>query len=75
MIVGRAPRIRHTLYPAWRTLAVLFVWDSAVTLFYYALPFSAPALPVTLFGTVLGLFLGFRTNSAYQRWWEARELV
>ena len=74
MIVGRAPRIRHTLYPAWRTLAVLFVWDSAVTLFYYALPFSAPALPVTLFGTVLGLFLGFRTNSAYQRWWEARTL-
>jgi len=74
MIVGRAPRIRQTLYPAWRTLAVLFVWDSAVTLFYYALPFAAPALPITLFGTVLGLFLGFRTNSAYQRWWEGRTL-
>ena len=74
MIVGRAPRIRHTLYPAWRTLAVLFVWDSAVTLFYYLMPFSAPELPVTLFGTVLGLFLGFRTNSAYQRWWEGRVL-
>ena len=74
MIVGRAPRIRQTLYPAWRTLAVLFVWDLAVTIFYYVMPFHAPELPVTLFGTVLGLFLGFRTNSAYQRWWEGRVL-
>lgn len=27
-----------------------------------------------LLGTVLGLFLGFRTNSAYDRWWEGRKL-
>jgi len=38
------------------------------------LPFHAPALPLTLFGTALALFLGFRDNSAYQRWWESRGL-
>ncbi|WP_302183328.1 bestrophin family ion channel, partial [Salmonella enterica] len=27
-----------------------------------------------MFGTALALFLGFRTNSAYQRWWEGRQL-
>jgi ion channel-forming bestrophin family protein len=27
-----------------------------------------------LLGTVLGLFLGFRTNTAYDRWWEGRKL-
>jgi putative membrane protein len=74
MIVGPAPRIRQTLASAWRVLAILFVWDLAVTIFYYVVPFKAPALPVTLFGTVLALFIGFRTNSAYQRWWEGRTL-
>src|SRR5690625_1592642 len=27
-----------------------------------------------LFGIALSLFLGFRNNAAYDRWWEAREL-
>ncbi|UAK26181.1 bestrophin family protein [Sphingomonas nostoxanthinifaciens] len=74
MIVGREPRVRQTLHTAWRLLAMLFVWDVAVTLFCYFSPFAAPALPLTLFGTVLAAFLGFRTNSAYQRWWEGRTL-
>ena len=29
---------------------------------------------LTLLGIVLGLFLVFRTNSAYDRWWEGRRL-
>jgi putative membrane protein len=52
----------------------LFVWDVIVTVTYYILPFKAPSLPLTLFGTVLALFIGFRDNSAYQRWWEGRGL-
>ncbi len=74
MIVGRAPRIRQTLFAAWRVLSVLFVWDVVVTVFYYIVPFKAPALPLTLFASALALFLGFRDNSAYQRWWEGRTL-
>lgn len=74
MIVGRNPRIRQLLYSARRVLGALFIWDVAVTVFYFLVPFKAPELPVTLFGTALALFLGFRTNSAYQRWWEGRVL-
>lgn len=74
MIVGRSPRIRQTLSAAWRILSILFLWDVIVTVFYFMVPFEAPALPLTLFGTVLAAFLGFRTNSAYQRWWEGRVL-
>ncbi|WP_294394299.1 bestrophin family ion channel [uncultured Sphingomonas sp.] len=74
MIVGPAPRIRQTLYSAWRILAVLFVWDLAVTVFYFVVPFKAPALPITLLGTAVALFIGFRDTSAYQRWWEGRIL-
>jgi putative membrane protein len=33
-----------------------------------------PGLPVSLTGAALGIILGFRTNSAYDRWWEARIL-
>lgn len=29
---------------------------------------------MTVFGTVLSIFLAFRTNEAYNRWWEARTL-
>lgn len=36
----------------------------------WALPFA----PFTILGSGLTIFLGFRTNSAYGRWWEARTL-
>ena len=74
MIVGAAPRLSHIVRQVWKPLAALFVWDVVVTLTYYLLPFRAPSLPLTLFGSALALFLGFRDNSAYQRWWEGRVL-
>jgi putative membrane protein len=74
MIVSKIPSPARIVREIWKPLTVLFVWDVIVTITYYVLPFSAPELPVTLFGTVLGLFLGFRSNSAYQRWWEGRGL-
>lgn len=38
-----------------------------------ALPQSA-ATPFSVMGVALSLFLGFRNNAAYDRWWEARKL-
>lgn len=32
------------------------------------------ALPFTLIGFALSIFLGFRNNTAYDRWWEGRKL-
>jgi len=74
MIVDSVPALKTIVREVWRPLAGLFVWDVIVTGFYMYSPFHAPELPLTLFGTVLGLFLGFRSNSAYQRWWEGRVL-
>jgi putative membrane protein len=42
------------------------------TLFHYKIPLN-PA-PFTLFGIALALFLGFRNNASYDRFWEARKL-
>jgi putative membrane protein len=74
MIVDSVPNLKTIVREVWRPLAGLFVWDVAVTGFYVVSPFHAPALPLTLFGSALALFLGFRSNSAYQRWWEGRVL-
>ncbi|MGI4730221.1 MAG: bestrophin family protein [Janthinobacterium lividum] len=74
MIVNANPSVRQIVREVWRPLAVLFVWDCLVTGFYWYAPFRAPSLPLSLFGTALALFLGFRVNSAYQRWWEGRAL-
>ena len=31
-------------------------------------------IPVTILGGALAIFLAFRNNSAYDRWWEARKI-
>jgi putative membrane protein len=74
MIVAATPRLVRIAAEVWRPLLLLFIWDVIVTITYYSLPFRAPSLPLTLFGTVLALLIGFRDNSAYQRWWEGRVL-
>ncbi|USU03513.1 hypothetical protein NF700_08935 [Sphingomonadaceae bacterium OTU29MARTA1] len=74
MIVAPTPRLGRIVSEVWKPLLLLFVWDVIVTVTYYILPFKAPSLPLTLFGSVLALFLGFRDNSAYERWWEGRIL-
>lgn len=74
MIIGNTPRFRQIVVEVWKPLTVLFVWDVIVTIFHFQTPFNEPALPLALFGSALALFLGFRTNAAYSRWWEARTL-
>lgn len=41
-------------------------------LFEYKVPLNP--VPFTLFGIALALFLGFRNNASYDRFWEARKL-
>lgn len=58
-------------------LSLLFLLSAAVVYFHgnvfsFKIPLN-PA-PFTLFGFVLALFLGFRNNASYERFWEARKL-
>ncbi|MGC4044308.1 MAG: bestrophin family ion channel [Armatimonas sp.] len=49
----------------------------AVTAYWHWYDITSIALsptPFTLLGTAITIFLGFRTNTAYSRWWEARTL-
>ena len=49
-------------------MSVISVADHYLTLTEIHVPISLISVP----GTVIALLLGFRTNSAYDRWWEAR---
>ena len=58
-------------------LAFMFLYTGLLTYFildYYELPFRSTTSVHSLMGIVLGLFLVFRVNSAYDRWWEGRKL-
>jgi ion channel-forming bestrophin family protein len=60
----------------WRTIVVTAL-SVIVTLAYEEIPsvhYAIGAVPFTLVGLPLGIFLGFRNNTAYDRFWEGRKL-
>ena len=57
-------------------IAGLMLFSSGMVMLhhrYAAFP-NIEAVGFTVFGIALSLFLGFRNNAAYDRWWEARKL-
>ena len=60
------------IYPQVLLITLLSALISAIQ---HGIPNSFPSYstaPFTLLGIALSLFLGFRNNATYQRWWEAR---
>lgn len=68
--------IRGTATPAIFPRMLVFAAAAAViTWFHRAVtPLGIAERPVEVSGAVIGLFLVLRTNSGYERWWEARKL-
>jgi len=60
----------------WYLLYIVLIstvtWYLSIILDFHSPTLLLPSMAV--FGTVLSLFLAFRTNEAYNRWWEARQL-
>lgn len=58
--------------------AVLFSAAAAIVVFVHGYlnvgALALPALPLAVVGAAIGIFVSFRTNSAYDRWWEGRKL-
>src|SRR5438270_13243600 len=58
-------------------LASMFIFYIAVAVAYVYLRWhwiALPLIPLSIFGGAIGVIIGFRNNSSYQRWWEARTL-
>lgn len=49
------------------SIAVIHEW-------FLVVPISIPLAVPAILGTVISLLLGFRSNQAYDRWWEARQI-
>ena len=71
---------RRIMMILWPALAFMMVYTTAlcyIFIDYFRLheaDFQPTIAMHSLLGIVLGLFLVFRTNSAYDRWWEGRKL-
>jgi putative membrane protein len=77
MIVGQSLDWRRLLRTAGPALALLFVYDAAISIAYTRGGIgwvSVPDLPLPLLGSAIGVFVALRNNVAYARWWEARTL-
>lgn len=64
------PRIAPELLVIALISTAIVAWDSHVSPLTHL-----SSTPFALFGVALSLFLGFRNNAAYDRWWEARKLL
>ena len=66
--------ILPNIYPQ---ILLITLLRALITSIQYSFPgsfLSYSTAPFTLLGVALSLFLGFRNNASYQRWWEARGL-
>ncbi len=61
----------------WRTVTIFIISGiiaAGVDLLALAPKLILPAVPMAVMGGALGIFVSFRTNSSYDRWWEGRKL-
>jgi ion channel-forming bestrophin family protein len=67
-------QVVRVLFPAILTMGLYTLLVCYLVVDYFDLHFKSVTAVHSLLGIVLGLFLVFRTNSAYDRWWEGRKL-
>jgi putative membrane protein len=77
VIVPRGRQLSGMLLYVGRPLLVLVLYDLAVVAAYKVLHWewvALPHIPLSLFGSAIGIIVAFRNQSSYARWWEARTL-
>jgi putative membrane protein len=77
MIVPRTRQLTAMLAYVGLPLLMLVLYDLAVVAAYKVLHWewvALPHIPISLFGSAIGIIVAFRNQSAYARWWEARTL-
>ena len=62
----------------WKYLLFILLLSSTVYILFEFIEIRGLGLkggiPIGILGTALSIFLSFRNNSAYDRWWEARKI-
>ena len=56
-------------------MGLLLFMGAVASLYYFQfIHFSIPWLPVSIIGTAVAFYVGFKNNQAYDRMWEARKI-
>ena len=61
----------------WKQVLLFAVYSATIVALYEYLEWEwlmIPWIPITLIGTAVAFYLGFKNNSAYDRTWEARKI-
>lgn len=77
MIVPQKRQLWRMLHYVGLPLLLLIGWDILIVVAFKVLHWwwiGSSAIPLALYGSAIGIIVGFRNNSAYARWWEARTL-
>ncbi|MBR9922498.1 MAG: hypothetical protein GYB31_16800 [Bacteroidetes bacterium] len=76
MIVTKNISFRRVLKTSWYHIVWLMLGAGFFAFLYYMgyLEITIPWLPVSVIGTAVAFYVGFKNNSAYDRMWEARKI-
>lgn len=76
MMVSNRGSVLRLIFWQWRAVLIFLAAATVVAVVHIHLWPGAkiPPLPLAIVGGALGIFVSFRTNSAYARWWEGRQL-
>ena len=77
MIVERNLKWKHIFHYTWRSMLYFFLLSIVVYVIHVEFNISRLTLPfnaIATLSTALAIYLGFKNNSAYDRWWEARKI-
>ena len=77
MIVSRNLNWKHVLHYTWKSMLYFFFLSLAVYILHKEFDIKRLSIPfnaIATLSTALAIYLGFKNNSAYDRWWEARKI-
>ena len=77
MYVRKYVSLRVILKYSWIGVLFFSILSCTVCILYFQLGIkevAIPFLPISTLGTAVAILLGFRNNSAYDRFWEARKI-
>ncbi len=76
MIVTRNTSIVRVIAWTWHHILWLLLGTTSIAVLYYfkIITIAIPWLPVSVIGTAVAFYTGFKNNSAYDRMWEARKI-
>lgn len=77
MLVKKNINLKSIIAFSWFHMIWLPLWATLMAVFYQFFDYewmTIPWLPLSIMGTAVAFYIGFKNNSAYDRLWEARKI-